>query len=81
MCNCCCKFSGEVRNFGVHGCDSYNPCKIGQGGCSFDNDCANGLYCFIRNFGEKVTGFDVSGIPPDFNFCIPVATSNYFEPN
>ena len=51
-------FNGWV--FDVSCCTSDRPCSLGQGGCSSDDDCADGLACGYDNCAALNTDLEVS---------------------
>jgi len=55
---------------GPHGCSYKTPCHTGEGECSGDADCAEGLICNLR-VGETINipGYDPSRSAAGFKYC------------
>ena len=69
-------------NLGGSGCSEANPCQACYGDCDDDHDCAPGLKCFGRTYGEPVPGCvgdsswvanfdaeDLSATPGSYDIC------------
>ena len=50
-----------LHNLGVTGCTPRHKCKICQGDCDKDIDCAIGLKCFQRNGKQQIHGCSKGG--------------------
>jgi hypothetical protein len=66
-----CYKPAALQNLGASGCTASKKCRLCQGDCDTDNDCASGLKCFQREHGESIPGCSAGGAADvrNYDYC------------